>query len=132
MKQSNARGIGLFITGIGFAIAGSLHFVKPDAYARIVPPGFPLPRLLVAISGVAEIVGGIGLLVPWLRRAAGCGLILLLIAVFPANLYMALTPTRFSFVPPWLLWARLPLQVVIIVWVWWVAIRRTPPKRKTD
>jgi uncharacterized membrane protein len=79
---------------------------------------------LVAISGVCEIAGGLGLLVRPLRRAAGWGLIALLIAVFPANIYMALAPNesadgRFA---GWMLWLRLPLQAVLIAWVWVIAL----------
>src|SRR5438067_429708 len=77
-----------------FVGAGVNHFVKPAFYASIVPPAFPAPAAMVAISGVCEIAGGLGLLVPALRRAAGYGLIALLIAVFPANVYMAVSPER--------------------------------------
>ena len=82
----------------------------------IVPPGLPSPQALVLISGIAEMAGGLGLLVPRLRAAAACGLIALLIAVFPANIYMAMSPERFAHlhVPAWALWARLPLQFLLI------------------
>lgn len=106
-----------------FLTAGALHFVKPAVFVSIVPPVLPAPYALVLISGAAEIAGGLGLLVPQLRRAAGIGLVLLLIAVFPANIYMAwsdveVAGTRF----PW--WAhaiRLPLQLVLIALVAWTA-----------
>ncbi len=103
-----------------------MHFIAPGKYQRIIPPGFPFPAMLVAISGIAEMIGGAGLLSRPLRRAAGFGLIALLIAVFPANIYMALHPERFAdlHVAAWLLWARLPLQVVLIGWVWGIAIRK--------
>ena len=94
----------------------------------MVPPGFPSRAMLVIVSGVCEIAGGVGLLIPLLRRRAGWGLIALLIAVFPANIYMALHPELFGFAP-WLLWTRLPLQVVIIAWIWFVALQR-PVKPK--
>jgi len=87
------------------------------------------------ISGVAEIFGGFGLLIPNLRRAAGWGLIALLIAVFPANVHVALQGympgTNF---PPFALWLRLPLQAVLVAWVWWVAIspRAISAQRPTD
>src|SRR5476651_1563697 len=67
-----------------FVVAGTFHFLKPEMYLQIMPPYFPAPQLLVAVSGVAEIAGGIGLLIRPLRRAAAWGLIALLIAVFPA------------------------------------------------
>lgn len=83
-----------------------------------MPPLLPAPRLLVAISGAAEIAGGLGLLLPRLRKAAAWGLVLLLLAVFPANLYMAIAHQRFPNFPAWTLWARLPLQLPIIWWAW--------------
>jgi uncharacterized membrane protein len=88
-----------------------------------MPPYFPAPQVLVEASGVAEIAGGIGLLICPVRRAAGWGLIALLIAVFPANIYMLQHRGQFHFAP-WLLWARLQLQGVFIAWVWFAAIQR--------
>ena len=105
-------------------MAGIGHFVKPDTYEKIVPPYLPNPAALVIISGVAEIAGGIGLMIPRLRRAAGWGLIALLFAVFPANIYMVQHPGQFD-IPVWILWARLPFQVVFIAWVWLVALKGT-------
>ncbi len=90
-------------------------------FARIVPPYLPAPRLLVYVSGIAEIAGGVCLLVPPLRRLAAWGLVLLLLAVFPANFYMATHHIQVtnSPLPQWLLWARLPLQAVLIGWILW-------------
>ena len=106
-----------FVLAVVFCAAGLLHFVKPEVYARIVPP--PLPaKLAVAVSGAAEIAGGIGLLFPATRRAAGWGLIALLLAVWPANFWMALQARRFPNIPAWALWARLPLQVPLMWWAW--------------
>jgi uncharacterized membrane protein len=110
------------LAAIFFVVAGVFHFLKPEMYLQIMPPYFPEPQLLVMVSGVAEIAGGLGLLVPPLRRAAGCGLIILLIAVFPANIYMVQHPGQFHFAP-WLLWTRLPLQGVFIAWVWFASIQ---------
>jgi uncharacterized membrane protein len=106
---------GLFVT------AGTLHFLMPSPFVQIVPPYLPWPLALVYLSGACEIAGGAGLLVPRLRGAAGWGLVVLLIAVFPANLHMALgdVQIREVDVPPLLLWLRLPLQAVLIVWAWW-------------
>ena len=118
------------LAAIFFIVAGTFHFLRPELYLQIVPPYFPSPALLVAISGVAEIAGGIGLLISPLRYAAGWGLIALLIAVFPANIYMLQHPGNFQ-VATWILWARLPFQGVFILWVWFVAIRR-PHKRLID
>jgi uncharacterized membrane protein len=105
--------------GVAFVGAGVNHFVMPRAYQRIVPPSMKdRAQSLVAVSGVAEIAGGIGVLLPWTRRPAGLGLIALLAAVFPANLYMARTPEDFRKIPRWALYARLPLQPLMMWWAW--------------
>ncbi len=109
----------LLLAGI-FAFAGVMHFVIPASYVGIMPPWLPWHRGLVYLSGVLEIAGGVGLLIPRTRRAAGIGLILLLIAVWPANLQMVLN-ARTATAPAWhqaLLWLRLPLQLVLVWWVW--------------
>jgi len=106
------------IPGVLFIAAGMLHFIRPAMYQQIVPPQFGHQAVLVAISGAAEIAGGIGLLVPRTRRAAGFGLIGLLLAVWPANIYMAVEANRFaSIAPAWALWARVPLQIVLLWWI---------------
>jgi uncharacterized membrane protein len=105
--------------GVAFVGAGVNHFVMPRAYERIVPPSMKdRAQSLVAVSGVAEIAGGLGVLLPWTRRPAGLGLIALLAAVFPANLYMARTPEDFRKIPRWALYARLPLQPLMMWWAW--------------
>jgi uncharacterized membrane protein len=105
-----------------FLITGSQHFFHPEAFVSIVPPQFGHADVLVAISGAAELAGGIGLLIPATRNAAGIGLIVLLVAVWPANWYMALHADRYAAVAPaWAIWARLPLQLPLM---WWVAIAR--------
>jgi uncharacterized membrane protein len=101
-----------------FLSSGVLHFVKPDIYEKIVPPALPNAQVLVAVSGAAEIAGALGLWVPAARRFSAYGLVALLFAVFPANAYMAIEHERFARVAPaWLLYARLPLQVVLVAWV---------------
>ena len=105
-----------------FVLTGLTHFVKPRVFAAIVPPGLPAPGVLVAVSGAAEVAGGVGLLVEPLRAAAAVGLLLLLVAVFPANVFMARHTERFRrLAPPWALWARLPLQPVLMAVVAWAA-----------
>jgi uncharacterized membrane protein len=105
--------------GAFFVGTGVNHFVMPKAYEAIVPPSMQDDAgRLVAISGVAEIAGGIGVLLPATRRLAGAGLIALLAAVFPANLYMARSPERFARFPRWALYARLPLQPLMMRWAW--------------
>jgi uncharacterized membrane protein len=102
-----------------FISAGVNHFVNPRAYRQIVPPSLQADaKPVVAVSGVAEVLGGVGVLLPRTRRAAGVGLIALLAAVFPANLYMARTPERFDRIPRWALFARLPLQPLMMWWAW--------------
>ena len=106
------------ITGLLFVAAGALHFIRPGMYEKIVPPQLGHAPELVAISGIAEIAGGLGLLIPRTRRAAGLGLIALLVAVWPANIYMAIESGRFAATAPaWVLWARVPLQLALIWWV---------------
>ena len=109
---------------IFFVVAGTLHFLWPDLYIRIMPRYFRFPEFWVAISGVAEIAGGVGLLIRPFRRTAGWGLIALLFAVLPANISM-LQHSGEIHIAVWLLWVRLPLQGVIIAWVWFVAIRQS-------
>jgi uncharacterized membrane protein len=115
---------------------GITHFTSPDPFVQIVPAALPAPLTLVYLSGIAEIAGGVGILIPTLRRAAGVGLILLYIAVFPANINMAVNNLSLGNdpIPTWVLWARLPLQVVFIAWAYWVAIakRRAPPPSNTS
>jgi len=102
-----------------FIGAGINHFVMPRAYEAIVPPRLAgRKREIVQVSGVAEALGGVGVLLPRTRRPAGLALIALLAAVFPANLYMARTPERFRRIPPWALYARLPLQPLMMWWAW--------------
>jgi uncharacterized membrane protein len=104
-----------------FMFAGSMHFVIPARYEAIMPPYVPAHRAMVQVSGVAEWLGGAAVLAPELRPTARWWLIALLVAVFPANLYMATDPDRIEGlerVPRWLLWARLPLQPLAIWWVW--------------
>ena len=107
------------LAGPFFVFAGFMHFVIPKTYKRIVPPYLPAPDALVYASGVAEIVGGAGLIAVRSRRLAGWWLIATLIAVFPANLHMACNPDDYSQVPGGRasLWARLPFQGVFIAWV---------------
>ena len=110
------------LAALFFAAAGANHFIAPAFYERIVPPALPAPGLLVTLSGAFEVLGGVGLLIAPLRRWAAWGLIALLVAVFPANIYMVLSPEWAAplHLPEWVLWARLPMQGVLMAWVWWV------------
>jgi uncharacterized membrane protein len=111
--------------GALFIITGSLHFVYPDAYRSIVPAYLPAHAQLVTASGACEILGGLGVMLAAVRRYAGWGLIALLLAVFPANIDMALHAERFArLAPAWALDARLPLQIVLVWWVYRVTQER--------
>jgi uncharacterized membrane protein len=111
------------LLGAFFLVAGSLHFLKPEPYVATVPDALPRKREIVYASGVAEIAGGAGVLAGPTRRLAGWWLIATLLAVFPANVNMAVNAERFRDVPEPLLWARLPLQGLLIAWVWRVAVQ---------
>lgn len=114
-----------YVMGALYVVAGVLHFVVPDLYVQIVPPALPAPLALVYLSGVAEVAVGIGVLVPRTRRYAAWATIALLVAVFPANVYMAVSMVVVEGAPgggdPSALarWARLPLQGVLILWAYW-------------
>lgn len=110
------------ILAVSIIVVGITHFLKPTEYAKIVPPQFPNPVELVYISGFFEILGGIGLTIPFVSVAAAWGLILLFIAVFPANIYLAIhSEIEIEGIPhsPIMYWVRLPLQAVLIAWAWW-------------
>jgi uncharacterized membrane protein len=119
LPSSKLRASALLVLGLLFIAAGTNHFLNPDFYVRIMPPWLPAHRELVALSGVLEILGGLAVFLAPVRSWAGWGLVLLLVAVFPANLHMALNPELFPELPAAALWARLPLQGVLIAWAWW-------------
>jgi uncharacterized membrane protein len=123
---SPVQRIAVALAAIFYVVAGSLHFIKPGPYLRIVPPYIPWHGAMVQVSGAFEIVGGLGLLVSETRKAASWGLIALLIAVFPANIYMATHPIEAGAlaIAPVLRWGRLPLQVFLVLWLLWCT--RTP------
>ncbi len=109
------------ILSISIIVVGITHFVKPEEYATIVPPQFGDRFAMVYISGFFEILGGIGLVIPFVSVAAAWGLIALFIAVFPANIYQAIHSIPIGGIPhhPLLYWFRLPFQAVFIAWAWW-------------
>jgi uncharacterized membrane protein len=102
-----------------FVVAGISHFLRPPFYEKMVPPYLPSPYLLVVISGIAELILGVLLVIPRFSRRAAWGLIALLIAVSPANIHMALHPDLFPEFSPTALWIRLPLQLVLMAWAFW-------------
>jgi len=118
-RQGVGRSLSWRLLANLFIGAGANHFVMPRAYEQIVPPRLRgHAKRIVQISGVAEIAGGVGVLVPSTRRLSGLGLIALLGAVFPSNIYMAREPQRFEKIPRWALYARLPLQPLMMLWAW--------------
>jgi uncharacterized membrane protein len=120
------RKIGLVLAALLYVVAGSLHFIETDAYLRIMPPYIPWHLFLVRFSGICEILGGLGLLIPKTRRAAAWGLVALLIAVFPANIYMATNPTDAgaAAIAPVIRWGRLALQPLLMWWGLWSTTSR--------
>ena len=117
-QMSRPQIIGLSIVCAWFFIGGIAHFVATDLEATIVPPYIPWPVAAVLVSGVFELLGAAGILVPALRRAAGIGLFLLTLAVTPAHIYMLQQPQLFN-VPLWALWLRLPIQVALLALIAW-------------
>ena len=107
------------IFGVFFIVAGANHFRSPQFYEAIMPPYLPWPYALVILSGIAETVLGIGLLIPKTSQYSAWGLILLLVAVFPANIHMATHPELYPTIPQIALWIRLPLQGLLILWAYW-------------
>ena len=122
-----SRAVGLLarlFAGPVMLAAGVNHFVMPRTYEAIMPDFLPAHRELVLLSGLAEALGGAGTLHPATRRAAGWWLIAVLIAVFPANVHMALHPERYPQIPHAALLVRLPLQLVMARLVWEATLRR--------
>jgi len=103
-----------------FVLGGINHFRSPQSYMQIMPPALPEPMALIYISGAAELIGGLGVLHPKTRPWAGIWLLLLLIAIYPANIYSLQSGLEIDGkrVPQWALWARLPLQPLMMWWIW--------------
>lgn len=115
--------LSLYTLAAMFTAAGIAHFVKPGFFVRIVPTYLPAARLLVYASGVFEIAGGVGVLIPSVQVYAGWGLIVMLAAFLPVHTYMARDPDgKFAGLPSWMLWLRIPMQFVIMAWVYWAVL----------
>lgn len=123
MSQALRRKVSNLALTSFFVFAGVMHFVHPEWFLRAMPPYIPFPLEVVFISGVFEILGGVGVQVQAARKFAGYGLIALLIAVFPVNIHMALHPEVFPQFPAVALYVRLLFQPLFILWVWSSAIR---------
>jgi uncharacterized membrane protein len=120
-RAVRAKTVFRWLLTVAMVGAGLNHFRDADTYIAMMPDVLPAKAALVYLSGVAEILGGLGLILPATRKLAAWGLIALLVAVFPANVNMALNelPLGGSSVPTWALWARLPMQLVFIAWAYW-------------
>jgi len=116
-----------YLLGIILILQGGNHFVNATLFAGIMPPYLPWHLGLVYISGVAEIVLGIALLFEGCAMWAGWGIILLFVAVFPANLHMAMHSELYPSLPPLFWWLRLPLQALLIAWAYWYTRREPKP-----
>ena len=114
LKKLALLGLAAFFVG-----GGVNHFVNPGFYVAIMPPYLPAHLALVYLSGLFEILGGILVLVPRVRAVAGWGLVVLLLAIFPANIHMAVSPELFPDMSPLALYVRLPLQALLIAWAYW-------------
>lgn len=108
-----------YLMSVLYVLAGLNHFRDPNFYLRIMPPYFPWHLFLIYLSGAFEIILGSLLVIPRFTRLAGFGLIALLIAVFPANIHMAINSGLYPEISPIALWIRLPLQGVLIAWAYW-------------
>lgn len=128
-KKTIAR----WLLALGVITAGTLHWLTPHPFVQMISTFLPYPLELVYISGFFEILGGVGLLIPRVSRAAAWGLILLFIAVFPANINMAVNDLVIDGLPHNLVayWLRLPLQGVLIAWAWWFTKPNLPVSRNS-
>ena len=119
LPASWPKRISLLLLAVFFVFAGVSHFTREEFFVKIVPPYLPAARFLVQASGVAEIALGLAVLVPQWRALAGWGLLALLVAVYPANIHMALHPEQFPDTSSTFLYARLPFQFLFAAWAWW-------------
>jgi uncharacterized membrane protein len=108
----------LYIMALLYLIAGLNHFRNPKLYIRIIPPFFKNPKRINQLSGIAEIILAIALCIPALTHYAAWGIILILLAVFPANIHMFLDKKASLGLPKWILFLRLPLQFLLIFWAY--------------
>ncbi len=115
-----------------FVMAGINHFRHPEFYLRMMPPDLPWHGPLQYLSGLFEVVLGLMVLVPRWTRLAGWGLIALLLAIFPANLYMAMNPGLFAELPAYAYYIRLPFQLVFIAWVYWTTLSSVAPSHRAS
>ena len=128
-RRSRLYTAGLITQSLLYVAGGVNHFLSTSTYAAVMPPHYAHPAGLVQISGAAEILGGIGLVIPATRRFSAFGLIAMLLVYCDVHLFMAEHPERFANIPAWALYARLPLQLVLIAWA--AAYARRSPKPRS-
>ena len=123
-KHGGGYYAGLIVMGFFYIVAGINHFANTAKYTAIMPPYIPWSLGMVYLTGVAEILGGVGVLIPdgfvfsRTRVAAAWGIVALLIAISPVHINMCIHPDQFPSVPLWAIWLRLPLQLPLIAWAW--------------
>lgn len=119
--QKDFKGNARLAIGVAFIFTGVSHFLATDKFMEMMPQFLPAPMFLVYLSGFFEFAGGIGLMSSKTKRFAVLGLILLLLAVFPANIYVALNNVQLGGFMSYAVyqWIRLPMQIVLIGWIWW-------------
>lgn len=125
MPRNRLYSLGLAAQSLVYIAAGINHFWHSATYTAIMPPHYTHPLGLVQISGAAEILGGLGLLIPQTRRLSAWGIIAMLIVYFDVHLYMARDAAHFAPLPAWVLYARIPLQFALIAWAYVYARRET-------
>ena len=128
MKTTLLRRAGGWLLALLLLAAGTWHFVRPLPFIHIVPPGIRWPLAVVYLSGMAELVLGLGLLIPGRERTAALGAAAFFVAVFPANVYhwLADVPVEGRVLPGWYHLIRLPMQAVLVAWALWLARRPAP------
>ena len=129
LPPQRLKAAALIVAAVSYIVVGILHFTHEAFFISIMPPYLPAHKELVLISGVFEILGGVGLLFKPTRRAASFGILALLVAVYPANIHMAMNPEQFVHMSPSPLglYLRIPMQFVFAAWAWWVG-SPDPPK----
>ena len=129
-RSSLGRRIGLWLMALLLLSAGTAHFLWPRVFVQIVPPAVPWPAAAVYVSGGCELVLGVALLIPAVSRLAALGVVLLLVAIFPANVYhwLANVPLNGQVAPGWYHAIRLPGQALLIAWAFWLS---RPPSTET-
>ena len=119
----------ILLQSLFYVMSGVSHFWHPNFYLQIMPDHYSHPDTLVRISGAAEILGGIGLSIPATRRVAALGIIVLLVVFLDVHQFMLSHAERFPQLPKWMLWARLPVQAILIAWAWRYAQKRKQNSR---